>query len=169
MQWVGLGILGLATIIVQVRVGSLIEWRGMRPDWVLVLIAFYSLHTRGLGVAAAAWVLGLVVDLHSLERQGLMALSYLLAALLVAEARGFVVPRRPSSQVIVTLFPALWVQAIGLLYRGVVYGASSVGWPAMILSAVGSAVYTALMAPPIHLVLLRFSGWLGLSRRRSRY
>ena len=168
MQWVGFGILGLATILLQVRVAPLLEWHGMRPDWVLVLIVFYTLHTRGLGVVAGAWMLGLAMDLQSLERQGLVALSYAVAALLVVEVRGFVVPRNLSSQTIVTLFPAICVQAIWLIYRGVVHGGSTSGWLAMILSAAGAAVYTAAFAPLLHSALLAVSKPLGLKVRRSR-
>lgn len=168
MQWVGFGILGLTTILLQVRVGPLLEWHGMRPDWVLVLIVFYTLHTRGLGAVAGAWMLGLAMDLQSLERLGLVALSYTVAALLVVEVRGFVVPRSLSSQTIVTLFPAICVQAIWLIYRGVVHGGSTSGWLAMILWAAGAAVYTAAFAPLLHSALLAVSKPLGLRVRRSR-
>ena len=167
MQWVGFGILGLTTILLQVRVGPLLEWHGMRPDWVLVLIVFYTLHTRGLGAVAGAGMLGLAMDLQSLERLGLVALSYTVAALVVVEVRGSVVPRSLSSQTIVTLFPAICVQAIWLIYRGVVHGGSTSGWLAMILSAAGAAVYTAAFAPLLHSALLAVSKPLGLRVRRS--
>ena len=168
MHWVGFGILGLAAILLQIRVAPLLEWQGMRPDWVLVLIVFYTLHTRGLGAVAGAWMLGLAMDLQSLERQGLVALSYAVAALLVVEVRGFVVPRNLLSQAIVTLFPAICVQAIWVIYRGAVHGGSTSGWLAMILLAAGAAGYTAAFAPLLHSALLAVSNPLGLKVRRSR-
>lgn len=168
MQWIGFGILGLATILLQVRVAPLLEWHGMRPDWVLVLIVFYTLHTRGLGVVAGAWALGLAMDLQSLERPGLVALSYAVAALLVVEVRGLVVSRSLTSQTIVTLFPAICVQTIWLIYRSAVHGGSTSGWLTMILTAAGAAVYSAVFAPPVHFALLAVSKSLGLKVRRSR-
>ncbi|MHC4090652.1 MAG: rod shape-determining protein MreD [Planctomycetota bacterium] len=162
MRWLTFGLLVILAVSFQTTVAPRIAWQGLSPDWVLVLVVFYCLHARLDHALLAGWVAGAAADLMTVERFGLISLSYGLVALLVCWVRDLLFTRHPLTHFTVTLCAALFVQVLWTVYRVMV--GLPVGSP---LHLAGSSLYTALWAPPLHALLLKAPRLLGL--RPPRY
>jgi len=158
VRWLTFGLLLVLAVGLQTTVVPWLVWRGLRPDWVLVLVVFYCLHARSDQAMLAGWVAGAIADLLTIERFGLISLSYGLTAVLVCQVRSFVFTRHPLTHLSVTFAAALAVQLLWLIYRPL--AGLPIGSPAVLI---GSCVYTALWAPALHTVLLRAPRLLGLA------
>jgi len=157
-------LLAVLTVSLQATVAGRTSWAGARPDWVLVLVVFYALHARADDAMPAGWVAGALADLMTIERFGLLAVCYGLAAIVVCALRDWVFTRHPLTQFSATLVCALLVQVLWLAYRLVI------GLPAGPAAAVfGSCLYTALWAPPVHWVLLKMPRLLGIHASQYAY
>jgi rod shape-determining protein MreD len=164
MRWLTFGVLAVIAVSLQTTVAPRMIWYGLSPDWVLVLVVFYCLHARSDHAVLAGWLAGALADLMTLERFGLVSLSYGLTALLVCGVRDLVFTRHPLTHFTVTLFAALGVQVLWMVYRmlvGLPVGSS--------LCLVGSSIYTALWAPLLHAVLLKAPRLLGIRPRQYSY
>jgi rod shape-determining protein MreD len=159
MRWLTFVILAIIAVGLQATVAPRLVWYGARPDWVLVLVVFYALHARGDQAMLAGWIAGVLADLMTLERFGLLSLSYGLAAVTVCGVREALFIKHPLTHFSVTLACALLVQTTWALYRLIV--GLPLGPVLPILLACG---YTAAWAPPAHWVLLKAQRFLGLGR-----
>lgn len=169
MRWFAFGILAAVLLTLQSSVAPWLEVFGARPDWLLVAVVFLGLYARGRDAIIASWVIGACADLMTIERFGLLAVSYTLAAILVTVAREYLLRYRPRTQFVVTLVVCLLLQTAWLVYRRASYG--PVG--SIVVEWVGrpvlTAVYTACWAPPVHWILLNMSRLLGIVHPRYRY
>jgi|GEM_PF-1079286 len=169
LRWLAFGILGLLFLVLQSVVAPRLEFLGGRPDFLAVLVVFFAMHGRLPDVAVGAWTLGLVADLMSIERLGLMAISYMLIAILVAAVREYFFRFRGLTQFTVTLIACVLVHSGWLVYRQALYAA-----PFSIVVDLGGgillgALCSAVVAPPVHKLLLPVSQTLGLDRPRYSY
>ena len=73
-------LLAVLALTLQSAIAPRLAIFGVRPDWILVLVVFFALHGRRRDAVIAGWSLGMCADLMSIERVGLLALSYALAA-----------------------------------------------------------------------------------------
>ena len=169
MRWLAFGILGVVFIIMQSTLAPRMEILGARPDFLLVLVVFFGMHGKLPDVAVGAWLLGLVADLMSIERLGLMAFSYMLTALLVASVREYFFRFRSLTQCFVTLIACLVVHSGWLVYQRVLYAPASSWWGDFGGGVVLTAVYAALAAPLVHKMLLPISPMIGIDRPRYSY
>ena len=164
MRWLTFLILTVLAVSLQSTVALRVAWFGAAPDWVLVLVVFYALHARADQAMAAGWVAGALADLLTIERFGLLSLSFGLIAAAVCQVRDWMFVRHPLTHFGVTLAAALAVRVAWSAYR------AAMGVPGEgLLVLVWSCVYTALWAPPLHWVLLKMPRVLGVrpSGRRS--
>lgn len=169
LRWLAFGILGLVFLVLQSVLAPRLGFLGGRPDFLAVLVVFFAMHGRLPDVAVGAWTLGLVADLMSIERLGLMAISYLLIAMLVASVREYFFRFRGLTQFTVTLIACVLVHTGWLIYRQTLYAP-----PFSIAVDLGGgvvlgAVYSAVVAPLVHKMLLPVSQTLGLDRPRYSY
>ncbi len=157
MRWLTFLILAVLAVSLQSTIASRLAWFGAVPDWVLVLVVFYALHARVDQAMAAGWVAGALADLLTIERFGLLSLSYGIAAAGVCLVRDWVFVRHPLTHFGITLIAALALSVVWSAYRAVIdvpgQGTLVLGW---------SCVYTALWAPPLHWVLLKSPRVLGI-------
>ncbi|MBI4716659.1 MAG: rod shape-determining protein MreD [Planctomycetes bacterium] len=164
----------LATAVLlaaQSVVAPCVELRGARPDWLLVVVVFGALHAPPASAVGYAWVLGLVGGLLSVERTGLLALSYALAAGLVAAVREYLFRNSALAQIVLTLAVALVVRGGWLLYRRVVDDPTTALVAGVATDVVPASLYTALWAPFIHRFLAgvaRPLGFRSLTPPRAR-
>jgi len=149
--------------MLQSSVISRIEVFGVRPDLLLVIIVFFSLHARGVDAVIGSWFIGMCADLMTVERLGLMSLSYVLAAFLVLMVREHLFRYRALTQVAVTLAVCLVVRVLWMMYCIVCY--PSMTAVEIISELVATSLYTALLAPLVHRLLLGLSKQFGLPRR----
>ena len=168
MRWLGFAICAGLALTLQTTVAWRLEIRGARPDWMLVLAVFFVLHARTLDALIGAWLLGALMDNYSMARFGLLSGCYVLSTLAIYAVRDSVFRDNPLTHFVVTFVPAAAVGAMMAVYRMAAGGEVH----SSVLAAAGSilfgALYTAVWAPPLHHLLLKFQGGLGLrSPRRS--
>jgi hypothetical protein len=119
--------------------------------------------------AVAAWLLGAGADLMTIERPGLLAGSYLLAAVAVASLREYFFRLRGVTQFGMTLATGLVVQLGWCSYRWVMYDAGRPVIADIAIDIFLAPIYTALWAPPVHAGLLAVSPLLGINRPQYTY
>jgi rod shape-determining protein MreD len=163
MRWLTFITLVVLVVSLQSTVAGRLTCLGATPDWVLVLVVFYALHARADQAMAAGWLAGALADLLTIERFGLLSLTYGLVAVVVCQVRGWMFTRHPLTHFGLTLAAALVVRVGWSVYRAAFDlsgdGVLALGW---------SCVYTALWAPPLHWVLLKMPRVLGIRRSDLR-
>ncbi len=169
MRWWPFILLAGLVLTLQSAIAPRLALYGVRADWVLILVVFFALHGRRTNAVIAAWSIGFCADLMSIERVGLLALSYAIAAWFVGSFRDYLFRRRALTQFVVTFAAAFLLQMAWLVYRRVVFAHGpnlSVEWA---LSLIAAPLYTALWAPPVHRALLGIAPWLGLPSSRYSF
>jgi rod shape-determining protein MreD len=170
MRWLGFVICAVIVLTLQTTVAWRLDLRGARPDWLLVLAIFFALHARSADALIGAWLLGAAADVMSIERFGLLSGCYGLATLAVYAVRDYVFRDNPLAHFVLTFAAAAAVGAATMAYRGAVVDG---GWRAGAFAAGGSillgAAYTAVWAPLVHYVLLKFPRALGVRAPRRSY
>ena len=156
MRWLTFLILAVLTVSLQSTIAPRLAWGGATPDWVLVLVVCYGLHAKSDQAIVAGWVAGVLADLMTIERFGLLSLSYGLVAAAVCGVRSLVFTSHPLTHFCVTGVAALLVRFGWSAYR------AATGLPVEPVWELGWAcVYTAVWAPPVHWVLLKMPRVLG--------
>lgn len=152
------------------------------PDFVLLLAVFVALYVRSATDAMlVGWVLGLLIDLTTgggagtATRVGPMAIYYALACWLVFQVREAIYRERALPQMLLAggfclLTHTLWVSTQMLLGSGHVFWGS---FGRLLLQVLLSSIYTGLLMPLVHFVLMPCRSWLlttppRRSRRRRR-
>ena len=161
MRWLTFALLAAFAICVQTTLARHLGAWGIYPDFMLILVVHYSLHAQSGDGLLAAWLMGVLVDLTSIQRLGLVAIVYGLVALAIWLVRELMFKSHPLTHFTLTFLSGLIVQLALRSYFHLTYdtGASFVG---MGLVSLCSAAYTGLWAVAIHRLLLRFSRSLGL-------
>ena len=114
-------------------------------------------------------MIGLCADLMSIERIGLLALSYALITWLVGTIRDYLFRHHALTQFVVTFASAAFVQVGWFVYRRTLYSIDE-SWALDLLRAVSIApLYTALWAPIIHRILLTLGPMLGLPKPKYSF
>jgi rod shape-determining protein MreD len=165
MRWPAYVILAYVAIGLQIgvqeyaRIGS-----GARPDLILLAVLFIAINAPRDAALLGAFGIGLITDLVTLGPLGLYALAYSLAGVFTVSSQELVAKAHPVTHFALALAGGLIAGAMVLIH----------GWvrgPAVPISAVlGSALYTALLAPIVLglLHLLRGAFAFQSSRRRLR-
>ena len=174
MRWVPLAILTYVLALGQTTLGGMIEINltkigPIRPDVLAIVAVYAALHVYSVVDAMlVAWMLGLVVDLSTGAGTadstvvGPMALAYALAAGGVYKIRGAVFREKVVTQCAMTvvfcvLAHWLWITAQWTLaFEGTTTG----GYVLMLVQAVLAGLYSALLAPVVHVGLHAFRRWI---------
>ena len=164
MKWTPFVILAGVTVVLQMSATPYLEIQSIRPDLMFILAAHYALWGPWPDAAIAAWILGLVADMQSLDRLGVHAFSFGLAAWAIMRVRMVVFRDHAATQIVITLLFTVLIQIGVALYRR--WGGSGSGgsilWPAIL-----TGFYTAMCAPYLHWLLIRMSRWTGLKANRG--
>jgi rod shape-determining protein MreD len=169
MRWVTFLVLAVVVLTLQSVVAPRLELLGARPDWLLVVVVFFALRAAPRDAVLGAWVLGACADLMTIERFGLLALSYGLAGAAVTSVREYLFRSRPLTQFVVTLLVCLLLRFAWLLYRRMLYDPAGSLLVDMAIDVVTASVYTAAWAPVWHAVLGRMPRTFGLPRPRYTF
>ena len=153
-------------LTLQSAVAPWVEMGGVRPDWLLVAVVFLGLYAEPKEAVIGSWVLGLCSDLLTLERPGLISLSYMLAAAAAVSVREYVFRYWTLTQLSLTLVLALAVQSAWTIFRRTAFEPTSSFWSDWLTGAFLTSLYTAAWAPLLHKGLLLLSEPLGLPRPR---
>ncbi len=157
MRWIGFIVIACVVVTLQVSLGPRLAVGGVRPDWCLVFVVFMGLRVRASDAGIGAFFIGLAGDLMSLERFGLLAVSYMLVALLVSIAKEYLFRRRLATFVAVTLVAGLGLRLTWLMYRHLLYSPGEGIATALVDDVLGGAVYSAFFALLTSGVLVRIT------------
>jgi len=162
MRWLAFAVCAVVGIILQTTVADHLAISHVKPDWMFVLAVFFGLYSSRRDAVLAGWILGLLVDLTSVERFGLMSGAFALAALLVNAVRHVVFLKNAVTHFIVTVCAGLILQAALSGYHVFTYASADGGWSELLLERTVHALYTGLWALPVHHGLLKCTRWLRL-------
>lgn len=169
MRWLSFAVLALIALVGQSTLAARTTSWGVRPDFLIVLVVFFALYAPAWHAVLAGWVLGILADLLTIERLGLLSLTYGTTALLILSVREYVFRYLTLTQAITTFLAVLFVQGAWGLYRVYVYeetGATVLGGAG---GTVASAAVTAVIALAVFRPLLAASRLLGIPRRRYSF
>ncbi|MBU0718003.1 MAG: rod shape-determining protein MreD [Planctomycetes bacterium] len=169
MRWLTFLVCAAVLMVLQTVVAPRVELFGARPDWLLMMVVFYAMHGTMPAAAIGAWGIGACADLMTLERPGLIAMSYLLVAILVALVRDFLFRLESLTQFVLTFTASLLVQTGWYLYRWGLYGAAESALSDYVVNCLLASVYTAGWAVLFHKALLSRSRLLGIGQPKYRY
>ena len=166
MRWLTFFLCAAVVLTAQSALAPRFELLGVRPDWLLVVVVFFALYARATEAAIGAWIIGFCADLMTIERLGLLAFSYALAALFVTWIRDYLFCHRPTTQFVVTLIACLGIRAGWFAYRYALYDAAGSVLLDFAAQVVMVSIYTAVWAPPIDKRLWSMSRVIGIPRPR---
>ncbi len=161
MRWLTFALLAALAICFQTTIAPRLGTPNAYPDIMLILVIHYALHAQTADGLLAGWLMGLLVDLTTVQRFGLVAVAYGLIALIVWSIRDLMFPKHPLSHFSLTFLSCFAVQ---LVLRGYFHFSYHLDAPmaSVIGAALFAAAYTGLWAVPIHWFLLRYCRALGL-------
>ena len=150
------------TLTLQSALAPSLEIAGARVDFVLIFAVFFALHAPAFDAVVVVWLVGFVADLLTVERPGLLALSYGLSATFVVNIRQYLFVRQAMTQFVLTLALCLVLRTGWLCYRHAMYTLYEGLGSALASDVLLGSAYTALCAPLIHRLLVNFIRPLGL-------
>jgi len=173
MRWLTFLVLMIVALVLQSALAPRIEIAGTRPDWLLVVVVFFAMHASAREALLGAWLTGACADLLTIERFGVLALSYGVAAMLVLPTRDYVFRGAGWPQFLVTLGVCVLIRTVWIVYYHAVYDPARSIFLELAAGVLLASLYTALWAPLLHRVLLPWWRALGLPRpvylpRRSK-
>ena len=173
MRWLTFLVLMIVALILQSALAPRIEIAGTRPDWLLVVVVFFAMHASAREALLGAWITGACADLLTIERFGVLALSYGAAAMLVLPTRDYIFRGAGWPQFLVTLGVCALIRTVWIVYYYAVYDPARSILLELAVGVLLASLYTALWAPLLHRALLPWWWTLGLPRpvylpRRSK-
>ena len=162
MRWLTFAVCAVIGIILQTTLAHRLAIFHVKPDWMFVLTVFFALYSSRRDAVLAGWILGLLVDLTSVERLGLMSAGFALTAVLVNAVRHQVFLKNSVTHFMVTVCAGLVLHAALAAYYVAVYAPGPGVWRAVLLERGAHAIYTGFWALPVHHSLLLCTRWLQL-------
>ncbi len=166
MKWTPFAIIAAMMIIAQTTLADRLAVFQIRPDWMIVLVVFYALYAVRRDACMGAWILGMLVDLSSIEPLGIHAFAFTTIAMIVNSVRHLVFLKNPMTHFFITLIAVATVH--GLIVSS--HALTPQPWHGVHMETIieiGSlAIYSAAWAIPTHDILLKFSTLLGLATSR---
>ncbi len=169
MRWVIFAIFVGFVVTLQTAFAPRFELLGARPDWLIITVVFIALHAPQRDAVIGAWLIGACADLMTIERFGLIALGYLLVAVVVAGIRETLFRHRWTTHLIVTIIAGVLVRAAWMGYRRAIYDTNVTLMADLTTDVVLVTLYTAAWAPIAHMLLLKIAVPLGFKKPRYSY
>lgn len=158
----GLILLTAIAVTLQGVVAPRLQWGAARPDFPLILGAFLSLHASRPVRLCGGWIVGLALDVASIEPVGVFTVSYGLAGLALAVVRDRVFIYHVGVQIALVIAAGAVLSAALLTYRGFAWSGTLGGFAAELWTAAASTLYTACVAPLVFYPLLWGAKGLGI-------
>lgn len=162
MRWLTFTVCAVTGIILQTTLADRLAVFQVKPDWMFVLTVFFALYSSRRNAVLAGWILGLLVDLTSVERLGVMSAGFALTAVLVNAVRHQVFLKNSVTHFMVTVCAGLVLHAALATYHVVMYAPGSMAWGGVVLERGAHVIYTGLWALPVHHCLLKCTRWMWL-------
>jgi len=138
--------------LIQISALGYVSFFGIKPDLLLVLVAFFALCGQRSEAVKVALVLGLIKDLSSFSILGSYTLTFLILALFLNYHQNKFYREKATTQVIL-LFACYLVMSAFVLCFSLISHKSSFAYQVLLDIALKGATYTALIAPFVFFVL----------------
>ncbi len=167
MRFLAYILLGYLAVGTQVGLAAYAQVNGTAPNVVLMVAVFIALQADTESGLLACFMLGLMTDLVSQQPMGLYALSFALAGLFASSASKLAYKGHPLTHFFLVLVGGVFTAIVLWLYGALRLDS---GTRVPMLTLLGGALYSALLAPVLIGVLHRLRGVFGFStgRRRQR-
>ena len=171
MRWIFFLILAYIVVLFQTTFGRALIFNmpgvgTMGPDLAAILAVFVALRVKsGLDAMLAAWVLGLGVDLTmggaagAATVVGPMAVGYCLSAGLVYRVREAFFRERVLPQIVLVIAFCIVAHVFWIVCQSLLAAATWSGFAALLIQALGLALYTAVLTPLGHFALSKCQVW----------
>ena len=169
MRCLTFAILAVLVLTLQAAVAPRVELFSARPDFLLIVVVFLGLYAPSRDAIAAGWILGACADLMTIERFGVIALSYGLTAIIVTLLREYLFRYRVMTQMVVTLTACLLIRTAWTMYYHLLYEARGPMLGDWLIGGVIASAYTAAFSPLAFRMLLSVPRLLGIARPRYGY
>jgi rod shape-determining protein MreD len=186
MRWIPFLIFAYLFVLVQTTLGRMITLERLPfgpvgPDFVVLLAVFIAFYVRGvIDGMLAGWTLGILLDLTTgggpggITRVGPMAIFFCLCVYVVFHMREAVFRERAVPQILIAAlfcFLAHMFWAITQMLLGPIAMSWSL-FARVVLQVLLSSIYTGLLMPLTHFILMPCRNWLLVlppsGMRRSR-
>jgi rod shape-determining protein MreD len=163
MRWLPVLVLAYILIGIQAGISGEVRIHGFGPNLGLLVVVFVALGAPREPALLACVVIGAMQDLATQQAPGLYALSYGLVGWFIVGLQNVVYREHPLTHATLVLLG-------GLISGMVIWLHGRISGPRVsILLLLGSAIYTAILAPPALMMLLRSRRVFGMhAQRRSR-
>ena len=176
MRWFAYFILAYAALGLQLGLGRFADFKDATPNLVLLVVIFIAGNAPRDMALGSAFALGLMQDLLGLGPPGLYAAAYGLVALVVLRTQHSVYRDHPLTQLTVALVAGLIVALVVTMHGWVRPAGPQVVDNGLTIAAVRapvgrlfvSAVYTAVLAPPVLWLLARTRRLFAFRTARAR-
>lgn len=162
MRWITFAILACITIVLQTTIVYRLELSQGAPDLMFIVAMLYALHAPTPDAMIAAWLLGFITDLFWPGRLGVHAFTYGLLALVVVQFRDSMFRDHPLTALFVTLVCAWLVHLLAGVHYLIFHPEAQRTMAGVLLHATITAMFTAILAPYAHWLLIRMRSLLGL-------
>lgn len=163
MRWLTYFILAYLIIALQLALSGFLNWGSAVPNLVLPAVVFVAINARREEALLGVFILGLLQDLFTQRQPGLYAFSYALVGLFVVGARPSLYRDHPLTHFFVTLATGL-LTGLVVLFNDWAYPRlhpTAVAAEASLMAMIGGAIYTAMIAPVMLVVLVKGKGLFG--------
>lgn len=169
MRWLTYAIVTVVALTLQAAVAPRLELFSARADFLLMVVVFLGLYAPPRNAIGAGWILGACADLMTIERFGLITLSYGMTAMIVTSLREYLFRYRIMTQMAVTLTACLLVRTGWTVYYHLLYEAGRSFLFDFLLGGLLASAYTAALAPFAFRALLYVSRPIRIARPRYGY
>lgn len=172
MRWPLYFLITYIMLGIQIGLGDLIQFRGVGPDLVLLMVVFISLSAPRAEALLGSVILGLMQDLLSLQPMGLFAVSYGAVAYVVTYIAPMADRRHPLTHLAMTFLGASLTGILLILHDRIHPLAPAIAQNGEVLRAIRVGphvamvmiVYTTLLSPVVIWWLQRIEPWFNFQR-----
>ncbi|NQT94871.1 MAG: rod shape-determining protein MreD [Candidatus Omnitrophica bacterium] len=148
-------ILIICAALIQINAFDFIEFFGIKPDLLLVLVIFFALNSFKQESIKIALISGLIKDISSSSVLGSYTLAFFIIAFFLNFHQTKFYRERISTQGLVAFVSYIAMSFIVLLINLIAYK-SALSYYMFLSIAFKGAVYTAIIAPGVFFILSKF-------------
>ena len=170
MRWPAFFILAYITLGLQLGLSGFVNVSSAKPDFVLLVAIFIAANAPRNAALLACFILGAMLDLLTIGPWGFAALTYGLVGVFVVATHELVYGEHFLTHFSLALVGSLIVTIILMLHRWIypmLHAGANLARPTLVSLVTGS-IYTAVLAIPVMMLLLRMRRVFGFRAPRGR-
>lgn len=167
MRWIWFAVIAYCAVVIQISVAAQLAVHGLVPNILLIVAAHYALWSSRDDALLACWILGFLGDLTSESPTGMQAFAFGLAGVAIVGIRATLFREHIISQLL-TVFIGVGVLVVVHTLVALIGANALDASPSILLRmGFGVCVYTLVITPLCHKLLLKLDGVLSVSATRT--